>query len=196
MSAQNQKSWSENGIIATESSKKVKLQIWCQTAQRSLFKELWAIIKKSDLLEYFRPQKNQKKWTNKFGVSPWKSTVLFWGSYDFFFNGVKKWGKKLDFLRYFWVHKDQKVHQKMAYISHRKLKKRQSTKCVKTAQRPLFKELRAILEKLDTLAYFWLQKNQQKLTKKCGVSYWKSKKGHQVQENRVPCLFDLWRLFW
>ena len=51
---------------------------------------------------------------------------------------------------------------------------------VTTAQKPLFKELRANLEKLDTLVYCWLQKNQQKLTKNCVVSSWKSKKGHQV----------------
>ena len=45
-----------------------------------------------------------------------------------------------------------------------------------------------MLENVDTLAYFWLQNINKKFAKKCGFSFWKSKEGHQVQENKVPCL--------
>ena len=57
--------------------------------------------------------------------------------------------------------KNQKQLIKKWDTSHRKMKKSETLKNgVKTAQKPLFKELRAILEYSDTLAYFRLQNNQ------------------------------------
>ena len=71
-----------------------------------------------------------------------------------FLMGSRSEGK-IGFTNIFLRTQKSKSCQKMPYNSYRKLKKKRNSKSgVKTAQRPLFKELRAMLEKLDTLAYF------------------------------------------